>query len=392
MQHKRVFVIVLDSLGIGNAVDAKEFGDEGTNTLASIATSCKGLNVSNLEGLGLGSLGQFEGIYRHTQQLGYTVRLEEISNGKDTMTGHYEMMGLKTEVPFVTFTDTGFPKEFIDLFEERTGRKCVGNIASSGTEILDQYGQHQIDTGDWIVYTSADSVFQIAAHEDIISVDELYKACEIARDIAMADEWKVGRIIARPYIGASGAFQRTSRRHDWALEPTSPTVLDALKEKNFDVIGVGKIPDIFCDHGITSKVPSVSNFDGMEKTIELAKEDFTGLAFINLVDFDAMYGHRRDPIGYGNAIIEFDGQLETLLAYLKDDDLLMITADHGNDPTYKGSDHTREMVPLIMYSKSFNKAKHLGDVVCFGAIGATIAENFDVTMPVIGESLLSSLK
>lgn len=392
MKHKRIFVIVLDSLGIGDAKDAKDFGDSGANTLASIAKENHGLNVPNLEGLGLGSLGHFEGIYRHNLQLGYTCRLAEISNGKDTMTGHYEMMGLKTEIPFVTFTETGFPKEFIELFEQRTGRKCVGNIAASGTEILDTYGEHQMKTGDWIVYTSADSVFQIAAHEDVISVDELYKACEIAREIAMKDEWKVGRIIARPYIGTGkGAFQRTSRRHDWALEPTSDTVLDALKDGGYDVIGVGKIPDIFCDHGITKKIPTVSNYDGMEKTIELAKSDFNGLAFINLVDFDAMYGHRRDPIGYGKAIIEFDNQLEMLLAYLREDDLLMITADHGNDPTFKGSDHTREMVPLVMYSKNYMKAKHLGDFTCFGAIGATIAENFHVTMPIIGESLLKTL-
>ncbi|WP_249030373.1 phosphopentomutase [Tannockella kyphosi] len=393
MKYKRIFVIVLDSLGIGASKDAKDFGDEGANTLESIAKSCNGLNVPNLEGIGLGSLGHFSGIYRHNQQLGYTVRLEEISNGKDTMTGHYEMMGLKTEVPFVTFTETGFPQEFIDLFEQQTGRKTIGNIAASGTEILDKYGEHQIKTGDWIVYTSADSVFQIAANEEIISIEELYKACEIAREIAMDPRWKVGRVIARPYIGKhAGAFKRTPRRHDWALAPTSETVLDTLKDNNFDVIGVGKIPDIFCDHGITRKVPTISNHDGMEKTIEISKEDFEGLAFVNLVDFDAVYGHRRDPIGYGKAIVDFDAQLETLMAYLKDTDLLMLTADHGNDPTFKGTDHTREMVPLLMYSKSFIKPRHLQDITCFGVIGATIAENFGVKMPDIGESILELLK
>lgn len=390
--YKRIFLIVLDSLGVGEAQDAKLFHDEGANTLGHICDSVGGLYVPNLEGMGLGSIGDFKGIHALKNQLAYTARLEEVSNGKDTMTGHWEMMGLKITEPFQTFTETGFPKEFIQLFEERTGRKCVGNYAESGTKILDDWGEHQIQTGDWIVYTSADSVFQIAAHEDVIPLNELYNACEIARELAMEDQWKVGRIIARPFVGAKkGEFQRTPNRHDWALKPFGKTVLDSLKENGLDVIGIGKIPDIFVDQGITEKIKTISNHDGMEKTIEIAKKDFTGLAFLNLVDFDAVYGHRRNPKGYGEAIVEFDNQLNDLLAQLNDDDLLMITADHGNDPTYKGTDHTRENVPLIMYSKSLKMPKHLGLLNSYAVIGATVADNFEVSNPGIGDSLLEHI-
>lgn len=391
-RYNRVFLIVLDSLGIGEANDAVDFGDAGANTLKHICKASNGLLLPNLEGLGLGSLGQFDGIYRLKRQLGYTTRLHEVSNGKDTMTGHWEMMGIKTTNPFITFTETGFPDEFIKLFEEKTGRKCIGNKAASGTEILDEYGEHQIKTGDWIVYTSADSVFQIAANEEVIPLEELYKACEIAREIAMDDRWKVGRVIARPYVGKKvGEFTRTSNRHDWALAPSSRTVLDSLKDGGYEVIGIGKIPDIFVDQGITRKIKTVSNKDGMEKTIALAKENFKGLAFLNLVDFDAVYGHRRDPIGYGKAIEEFDQQLEILLSELNEDDLIMITADHGNDPTYKGTDHTRELVPLIVYNKMLQVPEHLDDMKSFGVIGATIADNFEVENPGIGESFLERI-
>ena len=338
-------------------------------------------------------MGNFSGIHQLTSQLGYTLALNEISNGKDTMTGHWEMMGLKTEKPFITFTETGFPQEFIELFEEKTGRKCVGNKAASGTAILDEYGEHQIKTGDWIVYTSADSVFQIAANEEIIPLEELYKACEIAREIAMDERWKVGRVIARPYVGKRvGEFKRTANRHDLALAPFGRTVLDNLKDKQFDVIGVGKIPDIFVDQGITKAVKTVSNQDGMEKTVELAKSEFKGLCFVNLVDFDAVYGHRRNPEGYGQAIVDFDKQLEELMKYLNHDDLLMITADHGNDPTYSGTDHTREQVPLIIYSKELLKPRHLHDMESFAVIGATIADNFGIELPTIGQSILELIK
>lgn len=394
MNYKRIFVIVCDSMGIGNAKDADKYDDLGANTVQHICEKCDGLKVPTLEKLGFGLLGDFKGISKVTDPQAYVLKLNEVSNGKDTMTGHWEMMGLKTEKPFITFTDTGFPDEFIQLFEEKTGRKCVGNIACSGTKILDMYGEHQMKTGDWIVYTSADSVFQIAAHEDIIPLDELYKACEIAREIAMDDRWKVGRVIARPYIGSGeGKFTRTANRHDYALAPFAKTALDDLKENNFDVIGVGKIPDIFVDQGITKKIRTVSNEDGMNKTIELAKnEDFKGLAFINLVDFDAMYGHRRNALGYGQAIESFDNQLKILIDELKDDDLLMVTADHGNDPTYKGTDHTREQVPLVIYSKQFNDHKQLNEENTFGIIGATICDNFDVKYNGIGESILTKLK
>mgnify|MGYP005758074831 FL=1 len=391
-KYKRVFLIVLDSLGIGDAHDAAQFDDVGANTLGHICEKVGGLDVPCLEGMGLGNIGQFQGIHALKNQLAYTARLEEISNGKDTMTGHWEMMGLHITKPFKTFTETGFPKEFIDLFEEKTGRKCVGNYAESGTKILDDWGEHQIKTGDWIVYTSADSVFQIAANEEIIPLEELYKACEIAREIAMDDRWKVGRIIARPFVGKKkGEFVRTANRHDLALKPFGKTVLDSLKENQIEVIGIGKIPDIFVDQGITRKVKTVSNHDGMEKTIEIAKEDFRGLAFLNLVDFDAVYGHRRNPEGYGQAIVEFDHQLEELLYCLNSDDLLMITADHGNDPTYKGTDHTRENVPLIIYSKSLQMPKHLGLLKSYAVIGATIADNFDVENPGIGSSILNQI-
>lgn len=391
-KYKRVFLIVLDSLGIGDAHDAAQFDDVGANTLGHICEKVGGLDVPCLEGMGLGNIGQFQGIHALKNQLAYTARLEEVSNGKDTMTGHWEMMGLHITKPFKTFTETGFPKEFIDLFEEKTGRKCVGNYAESGTKILDDWGEHQIKTGDWIVYTSADSVFQIAANEEIIPLEELYKACEIAREIAMDDRWKVGRIIARPFVGKKkGEFVRTANRHDLALKPFGKTVLDSLKENQIEVIGIGKIPDIFVDQGITRKVKTVSNHDGMEKTIEIAKEDFRGLAFLNLVDFDAVYGHRRNPEGYGQAIVEFDHQLEELLYCLNSDDLLMITADHGNDPTYKGTDHTRENVPLIIYSKSLQMPKHLGLLKSYAVIGATIADNLDVENPGIGSSILNQI-
>ena len=391
--YKRIFVIVCDSMGIGNAEDAAKFGDEGANTIKHIAEAKNGLDVENLEGLGLGNLGDFKGIHPIKAQLGTTAALREVSNGKDTMTGHWEMMGLKVETPVKTFTDTGFPEEFIHLFEEKTGRKCVGNYAESGTVILDKYGEHQIATGDWIVYTSADSVFQIAANEDVIPLEELYKACEIARELLMRDEWKVGRVIARPYVGThKGAFKRTANRHDYALEPFGDTVLDTLKAGGFDVVGVGKIPDIFVNKGITKGIHTVSNEDGMNKTIELAKGSQHGLVFVNLVDFDAVYGHRRNAIGYGDAIEAFDRQLQDLMAAINEDDLIMITADHGNDPTWKGTDHTREHVPLIMYSKTLKRPKNLGLLESYAVIGATIADNFNVENPGIGYSLLKELE
>lgn len=392
MKYKRIFLLICDSLGIGNGQDASSYDDEGANTLKHICDACNGLDIPNLEGLGLGNLGDFEGIYPLRSQLGYTLKLNELSSGKDTITGHFEMMGIYTKKPLITFTKTGFPDEFIKLFEAKTGRKCVGNKAASGTKIIEEYANHQEKTGDWIVYTSADSVFQIAANENIIPLQELYDACKIARELTMDPRWKVGRVIARPFIkNKDGSYTRTSSRHDFALKPPAITVLDNLKNNNYDVIGIGKIADIFANQGITKDIKTTNNNDTMNKTIEIAKTDFNGLCFVNLVDFDSIYGHRRDPIGYGKAIKEFDLQLEELMKYLRPDDLLMISSDHGNDPTFKGTDHTREQVPLIIYSKELIKPKQLPEMESFAVIGATIADNFEVELPEIGNSILDKI-
>ena len=302
------------------------------------------------------------------------------------------MMGIHTKKPLITFTKTGFPDEFIKLFEAKTGHKCVGNKAASGTKIIEEYAEHQAKTGDWIVYTSADSVFQIAANENIIPLQELYDACKIARELTMDPRWKIGRVIARPFIkNKDGSYTRTSSRHDFALKPPAITVLDNLKNNNYDVIGIGKIADIFANQGITKDIKTINNIDTINRAIEIAKTDFNGLCFVNLVDFDSIYGHRRDPIGYGKAIKEFDLQLEELMRYLKPDDLLMISSDHGNDPTFKGTDHTREQVPLIIYSKELIKPKQLPEMDSFAVIGATIADNFEVELPKIGNSILDKI-
>ena len=392
-QYKRIFLIVLDSLGVGEASDALMYGDFGSNTLGHIA-QYRPLNVPTLISLNIGSLGSFQYIPVSQSKNSYTARLEEISTGKDTMTGHWEMMGLEVKKPFQTFSEKGFPLEFIRQFEQKTGRRCVGNYAESGTKIIDDWGEHQMATGDWIVYTSADSVFQIAAHEDIISLDELYQACEIARELTLDDRWKIGRIIARPYKGeGKGRFIRTSNRRDYALSPLKKTVLDYLQDSHYDVIGVGKIPDIFNHQGITQEVHTTSNTDGMNKTIELSKNhNLKGLIFTNLVDFDALYGHRRNIEGYAQAIESFDVQLKQLMNNLNKDDLLIITADHGNDPSFKGTDHTRENVPLIIYNTEFKHGRYLGLLKSYAVIGATIADNFQVTLPTIGFSIMEELK
>lgn len=393
-RYKRVFTIVLDSLGIGAMKDSEKFGDIGVDTLGNIAKSVSALHIPNLQKLGLTNLHPIDNVDSISNPLGYFAALNETSVGKDTMTGHWEMMGLNIQTPFKTFTDTGFPKELIDELEKRCGRKVVGNKSASGTEILDEYGEHEIATGDMIVYTSADSVLQICGHEKYMGLDNLYKYCEIARELTMKDEWKVGRIIARPYIGEKkGEFRRTSNRHDYALKPFGKTALDSLKEAGFSVISVGKINDIFDGEGITETHKSKSSVHGMEQTIELAEKDFTGLCFVNLVDFDALWGHRRNPQGYAEELEKFDKNLGVLLSKLKDDDLLILTADHGNDPTYIGTDHTREKVPFIAYSPSFNKNGNLGEFDTFAVIGATIVDNFELNMPIntIGYSILDKL-
>lgn len=393
-KYKRVFTIVIDSLGIGAMPDSEKYGDVGVDTLGHIAESVETFNIPNLQRMGISNLHKIKHVDAVSKPLGYQMKMEEASVGKDTMTGHWEMMGLHITKPFKTFTDTGFPKELLDELSKRTGHKIVGNKSASGTEILDELGEHQIKTGDMIVYTSADSVLQICGHEETFGLDELYRCCEIARELTLKDEWKVGRIIARPYVGnKKGEFKRTSNRHDYALKPYGKTVLNELKDNNFDVISVGKIKDIFDGEGITEGYKSKSSVHGMEQTLEIMDKDFNGLCFVNLVDFDALWGHRRNPQGYAEELEKFDVNLGKVLDKLKEDDLLIITADHGNDPTYTGTDHTREYVPFLAYSPSMKGDGQLETAKSFAAIGATIADNFDLKMPegTIGESVLEKL-
>ena len=380
MKYKRIFVIVMDSAGIGALPDADKFGDAGTNTWVHISERNGGLNVPTLNSLGIGDLAPIVGTTKVSHPHSIVTTLREASNGKDTMTGHWEMMGIKTEKPFKTFTDSGFPKELMDELSEKTGRKLNGNKAASGTEILVELGEQQMKEGSLIVYTSADSVLQIAAHEDVIPVPELYRYCEIAREICNRPEYRLGRIIARPFIGTDKTnFKRTPNRHDLALSPTGRTAMDDLKDAGYETSCVGKISDIFNNVGVTRTVKTVSNSDGMAKTLDQVKNlDFTGLCFVNLVEFDSEYGHRRNPLGYAKAIETFDGELKTLIDALKDDDLVIVTADHGNDPTWTGSDHTRERVPFIAYSKSINNGQHIAERETFADIGATILANFNV--------------
>ncbi len=393
-RYKRIFVVVLDSLGIGAMPDAPKFGDIGVDTFGHILERMGTLEIPNLKKLGflnLHTAGKMEGV---ETPIGRYTQLGEASNGKDTMTGHWEMMGIKTEKPFLTFTDTGFPPELIAELEKQCGKKIIGNKSASGTAIIEELGEEEITTGAMIVYTSADSVLQICGNEDTFDLENLYRCCKIAREITMKDEWKVGRVIARPYVGKKkGEFKRTSNRHDYALKPSNPTVLNALEDAGYDVIGVGKINDIFCGEGITETHRSESSVHGMEQTIEICKKDFHGLCFVNLVDFDALWGHRRNVEGYGKEIEKFDKNLGVLLEELKSDDLLMITADHGNDPTYSGTDHTREYVPLVAYSKKMEHGGALEKEDTFAVIGASIADNFGIDMPegTIGKSVLEGL-
>ena len=395
MRFNRVFVIVLDSLGIGAMADAAKFDDAGADTLGHISDTVEHLNIPNLQRMGLANLKALKQVPPVDQPTAYYMAMNEASNGKDTMTGHWEMMGIRTEKPFITFTDTGFPKELIDELEKRCGRKIIGNKAASGTVILDELGEQEVNEGKLIVYTSADSVLQICGNEETMGLETLYHYCEIARELTMRDEWRVGRVIARPYVGKKrGEFKRTSNRHDYALKPTGPTVLNALKGAGYDVISVGNINDIFVGEGITESNHSESSVHGMQQTIDIAKRDFRGLCFTNLVDFDALWGHRRNPVGYGEEIEKFDQKLGELLPVLREDDLLILTADHGNDPTYKGTDHTREQVPFLAYSPSDIGSGELKTSDTFAVIGATIADNFGVKMPegTIGTSLLAQIK
>lgn len=384
MKYRRIFTIVIDSFGIGAMDNAADYGDVGCDTFGHIADKVPEIKIPNLIRMGLTQLHPAPVLTspQPSDRIGKYARLNEKSNGKDTMTGHWEMMGLEIKTPFQTFTDTGFPKELIEALEKETGHRVIGNKAASGTEILDELAEEEIKTGAMIVYTSSDSVLQICGNEETFGLDELYRCCKIARELTMKPEWKVGRVIARPYVGKKkGEFKRTANRHDYALKPYGKTAMDALKEAGFDVISIGKIRDIFDGEGITQAIRSKSSVQGMEQTIECLDQDFTGLCFTNLVDFDALWGHRRNPEGYASELERFDVKLGEFLKVLRDDDLLMITADHGNDPTYTGTDHTREYVPLLLYSPKLKISGNLPESDSFADIGATIASNFGVAMP-----------
>ena len=393
-KYNRIFVIVLDSLGIGAVPDSDKFGDVGVDTFGHILNKMGTLAIPNMAKLGMLNLHTGGDMKAVAEPMGRYARLSEASNGKDTMTGHWEMMGIKTEKPFKTFTDHGFPPELIAELEKKCGKKVIGNKSASGTEIIEELGEEEIKNGSMIVYTSADSVLQICGNEETFDLQNLYRCCEIAREITLKDEWRVGRVIARPYVGKKkGEFKRTSNRHDYALKPTGPTVLNALKDHGLDVIGVGKINDIFCGEGITETYHSTSSVNGMEQTIEICQKDFEGLCFVNLVDFDALWGHRRNVEGYAREIEKFDQKLGELLEVLREDDLLILTADHGNDPTYTGTDHTREYVPFIAYAKGMENGGALEAENTFAIIGASVAENFGVKMPegTIGHSILQKI-
>lgn len=393
MKYKRIFTIIVDSLGVGEMPDCKAYGDENVDTLGHLSNAVESFNIPNMQKLGFANLHPIGHVEPLKEPVGYYAKMMELSNGKDTMTGHWEIMGLHITTPFKTFTDTGFPSELIDELEKETGHKIIGNKSASGTEILDELGEEHLRTNDMIVYTSADSVLQIACHEETFGLDELYRCCEIARKLTLRDEYKVGRIIARPFLGdKKGAFARTSNRHDYALKPFGRTVLNELKDHGFDVISVGKINDIFDGEGVSEAHKSKSSVHGMEQTIEIAKKDFNGLCFVNLVDFDALWGHRRNPSGYAQELEKFDEKLGQLIPLLKEDDLLIISADHGNDPCAKGTDHTREMVPFVCYSPSFKGHGKMPLSKSFASIGCTIADNFGVQQPNIGESYLEYLK
>jgi len=391
MEAKRVFLIVIDSVGIGHAKDAADFGDADTNTLGHISAQY-GLSLPNLSRLGLGNIYPLKTVPQVSDPAAYYTHMEPSSVGKDSVAGHWEFMGSVLREPFNNFTANGFPADLIAAFEHETGRKVLANKEANGVKVIEEYGMEQKATGNLIVYTSVDSTFQIAAHEAWIGLDELYKASEIARELTLSKpEWLVSRVIARPFIGDNGDFTRTGNRHDYALNPYAPIALETLKAEGFDVIALGKIHDLYNGVGITRTIATADNADGMEKIITLAHENFHGLAFLNLVEFDSVYGHPRNPEGYRDALEYFDAQLPQLLDQLTDDDVLIITADHGNDPTYHGNDHTRENVPLLVYSKAFTEPKALRARETFTDLGATVADLLGTHFPV-GVSFRSDLK
>lgn len=387
---QRIFLIVLDSVGIGEAPDALEYNDLGADTLGNIAEHMGGLHMPEMGKLGLSHIKKIKGIKKSQKPLAHFTKMREASVGKDTMTGHWEIMGLHIKHPFQTFPN-GFPDALIQELELRTGRKVIGNKTASGTAILDELGLEHMETGALIVYTSADSVLQIAAHEEIVPIEEQYQICEIARELTLREEFMVGRVIARPFLGTQGQFIRTANRHDYALKPFGRTVMNELKDEGFDVLALGKIADIYDGEGITQAVRTIDNDDGMTKLLESMEQNFTGLSFVNLVDFDAKFGHRRNPSGYGKALEAFDQRLPEVLQNMRDTDLLIITADHGNDPTFPGTDHTREYVPLLVYHTAINTGKALPVRNTFADVGATIADNFRVKLPEHGLSFLKDI-
>ena len=380
---KRVFLIVLDSFGIGEMPDAKKYGDEGSNTLAAIVKSKK-YKTPNLEKLGLFNIEGVDCKEDVENPLGSFARLAESSNGKDTTTGHWEMAGIISEKPFPTFPN-GFPEDFLEEYSKRVGRKILCNKPYSGTEVIKDYGKEHLETGALIVYTSADSVFQVAGHEDVISLEELYRCCEIAREMLQGD-LGVGRVIARPFVGKEGSFERTRNRHDYALDPTGPIVMDDLVKNGFDSIGVGKIYDIFAGKSVEESYKMEDNIDGMNITLDLCDKDFNGLCFVNLVDFDMIYGHRNDVDGYANAASEFDKQLGQMMDKLREDDIVIITADHGCDPSTESTDHSREYVPMIIFGDKIKAGIDLKTRNTFADIGKTIADIFGIESPIPGTS------
>lgn len=372
---KKVIVIVLDSAGIGELPDAHKYGDEGSNTLGHIAEAVEGFSLPNMEKLGLGCIDGAKGFAAAEHPIGSFGKMTERSAGKDTTTGHWELAGITLEKPFPVYPD-GFPDELISRFEAETGTKALGNYAASGTEIIKMLGQQHVETGYPIVYTSADSVFQIAAHEEVIPIEKLYEMCRKARNI-LQGQHAVGRVIARPFTGTEGSFTRTDRRRDFSLKPLGRTVLDCLKDKGLEVKAVGKIEDIFAGQGITEAVHTHGNMDGVDQTLHFMKQQFDGLIFTNLVDFDMHFGHRNDVMGYAEALSRFDERLPELLAALDENDILIITADHGCDPTTESTDHSREYVPLLVYGKRLKPGVNLGTRKTFADLAQTISEVFD---------------
>lgn len=388
---KRAILIVLDSVGVGELKDAKSYGDEGSHTLDNVYKSCNGLKINELEKLGIGNIEGVNAPKKCDNAIGAFGRCEEASKGKDTVTGHWEISGVILEEPLNTYPQ-GFSDDIINEFKKRSNIEGIlGNIVASGTQIIEDLGEEHVKTGYPIIYTSADSVFQIAAHEDVIPVEKLYEMCEIARNM-LVDKWAVGRVIARPFIGEAPNFKRTSNRRDYALDPFNKTMLEYLKDANYEVAAVGKIEDIYNKKGITSAVHTKSNMDGVDKTLEYMDTVNEGLIFTNLVDFDMLYGHRNDPAGYGKALEDFDSRLEEIYGKMDEEDILIITADHGCDPTTSSTDHSREHIPVLVYGKNIKQGVNIGTRETFADIGKTILDFFNVENELVGKSFLNDIQ